>query len=193
MNTAKVWSTRCPRDPNVGLPQYRGKTRKQYMDEWHDKYRAYWGTHDAYVEVKSKRCVFCEKEKPSIAFSKANTSKRGLQAYCIDCLKQRNTNDPARLILLNARARARRLGIEFTLTVKDIAIPKLCPVLGISLVAGGNSRKGFKDNSPSLDRKDNSKGYTPDNVRVISWRANDVKGNATVAELEKVLEYMRNV
>jgi hypothetical protein len=90
-------------------------------------------------------------------------------------------------MLLNARARARRLGIEFALDAKDIVIPKVCPVLGIPLVV----RSKGKNNSPSLDRKDNSKGYTSDNIRVISWRANDIKGNATVAELEKVLEYMK--
>jgi hypothetical protein len=169
------------------LPQYKGKTRQQYMSEWHNKYRAYWSTHDAYVETKSKICVYCEKEKPSVAFSKANTNKDGLQAYCIDCLKQWHIDDPTRQMLLNARARARRLGIEFALDAKDIVIPKVCPVLGIPLVV----RSKGKNNSPSLDRKDNSKGYTSDNIRVISWRANDIKGNATVAELEKVLEYMK--
>ncbi len=176
---------------NTSLPQYKGKTRQQYMNEWHDKYRAYWSTHDAYVENKFKWCVYCEKEKPSTAFSKANTNKWGLQAYCIDCLKQWHTDNPARQMWLNARARARRLGIEFKLTLEDITVPKVCPVLGIPLVVGGKKRE--RDNSPSLDRKDNAKGYTPDNIRVISWRANDVKGNATVIELEKVLEYMRNL
>ena len=41
----------------------------------------------------------------------------------------------------------------------------------------------MKDNSPSLDRIDSSKGYTPDNVWVISRRANIIKHDATLEEL----------
>lgn len=45
--------------------------------------------------------------------------------------------------------------------------------------------------TPSIDRFDNSRGYTPDNIRVISLRANIIKSDATADEVEAVLNYMR--
>lgn len=83
-------------------------------------------------------------------------------------------------MLVNARWRAKRRDIPFTITVDDVHIPKRCPVLGIELVV---STKGRTDNSPSLDRINNSKGYIPGNIIVISWIANRLKSNATADQM----------
>jgi len=48
---------------------------------------------------------------------------------------------------------------------------------------------GLRD-TPSVDRFDNTKGYTRDNIRVISLRANLLKKDATVDEVRKLLVYM---
>ena len=42
------------------------------------------------------------------------------------------------------------------------------------------------DDSPSLDRIVSSLGYVKGNIRVISYKANRVKSNATLEELRKV-------
>jgi len=47
-----------------------------------------------------------------------------------------------------------------------------------------------KRDSPSLDRWDNSQGYTLENTRVICYRCNELKRDATLAELETVVRYM---
>ena len=65
-------------------------------------------------------------------------------------------------------------------------IPENCPVLGIPL----DSSSG--DNVPSVDRFDPSKGYTPDNVNVISNRANSLKNNATVEEIEQLYNWVKD-
>jgi hypothetical protein len=91
-----------------------------------------------------------------------------------------------KIILREAKKRAVARGIEFNLRPEDIVIPEVCPVLGISLKVGGGRNPG----NPSLDRFDNSLGYTKDNVRVISLRANMLKTNATVDELKRVLAYV---
>jgi hypothetical protein len=80
-----------------------------------------------------------------------------------------------------ARARSKKSGVEFDLTVDDFEIPDKCPLLGIELyVADG--RKTVKYNSASLDRIDSSKGYTKDNIWIISFKANTMKSNSTLDE-----------
>lgn len=94
----------------------------------------------------------------------------------------------ARRMLTAARQRARDAGLTFNIDLSDIAIPPFCPALGLELQAGNGARA---PNSPTLDRLDNSRGYVKGNVRVISWRANAIKNNCTIEELEKVLAYMK--
>lgn len=83
-----------------------------------------------------------------------------------------------RLCLLGTRIRAKNAGLEFTLTFYDLALPEVCPILGLKLVyARGRGRANW--DAPSVDRIDPSKGYTPDNCRVISLRANTLRSNCT--------------
>jgi hypothetical protein len=49
----------------------------------------------------------------------------------------------------------------------------------------------FSHSSYSLDRIDSDKGYVKGNVQVISYRANMLKSNASIEELEKVLNWMK--
>lgn len=106
-------------------------------------------------------------------------------------LKQKrwNIRNPISVMLTNAKMRSKKYGLDFSLDKTDIVIPDKCPVLGIPLIVGIGGR-GTTWNSPSLDRVDNSKGYTPDNVRVISYRANALKSDATPEEIRMVLDYM---
>lgn len=104
----------------------------------------------------------------------------------------RYANTDYRVKMLNAaKARAKSKGLEFTLTKADIKLNKKCPLLGIKIdyssdKAITHGRKGRQKNSPSLDRIDSSKGYTPDNVWVISSRANTIKNDATLEELKLI-------
>ena len=83
----------------------------------------------------------------------------------------------------DARKRAQRFGIPFTIEPDDIKIPDKCPVLGIQF---GESR----DFRPSLDRTVPSLGYTPSNILVVSFRANRIKSDATIEELRSIIAYM---
>lgn len=91
-------------------------------------------------------------------------------------------------LLNNARGRAVDKGLDFSITLDDFEVPLVCPVLGIPIAHGHTSR----DSWPTLDRKDNLKGYVPGNVFVISYRANRIKNDATISELKLILEYMEN-
>lgn len=75
-----------------------------------------------------------------------------------------------------AKDRCKKSGIEFSITPLDIVVPVICPILGVVMERPGRY-------APSLDRKDPSKGYTPDNIWVISKLANRMKNDATEEEL----------
>ena len=97
-------------------------------------------------------------------------------------------HDPRGYLLARARERAKRDGREFSITKEDIVVPDVCPLLGITIIPKAKDRH----HSPSLDRKDSSKGYTPDNIWVISARANTLKNNSTSDELQTLATAMKN-
>lgn len=88
----------------------------------------------------------------------------------------------------SAMKRAKKQGVPFSLCPEDLIIPDRCPVLGIPIVFG---RGRGSPNSPSVDRLVPSLGYVPGNVRVISNRANTLKGNAALWEVQAVVQYMQ--
>jgi len=106
-----------------------------------------------------------------------------------DYYKLYRLDNPIITMLTAAKLRAKKKGLKFDITRDDIVISDLCPVLGIPMFPGEGK---ICYNSPSLDRKDNSKGYIKGNVHVISMRANILKRDGTIEELEKIIEYMKN-
>jgi hypothetical protein len=80
----------------------------------------------------------------------------------------------------SAKARAKQRNLPFTITISDIFIPAVCPVLGIPLQANA---KHMKDSSPTLDRIYPEKGYIPGNAVVVSLRANRIKSDCTPDDL----------
>lgn len=92
-------------------------------------------------------------------------------------------------MLTRAKARARKYGRDFDLTAADVVVPTACPALGIPLVIH-TGKGGVRDDSPTLDRLDNTKGYVRGNVAVISAKANRIKTNATAAEIRAVADWL---
>ena len=87
-----------------------------------------------------------------------------------------------------AKQRAKKLGVRFDLKLEDIQIPKFCPVLGIELKP---NKEMSGDSSPSVDRIHPERGYVKGNIQIISQRANQIKSDSTIEELEKLLNHMR--
>lgn len=88
----------------------------------------------------------------------------------------------------NIKSKCLSTGVPFNITINDVVIPRRCPLLGIELRAGlpRNSAE-----SPSIDRIVPSLGYVKGNVWVISNRANILKNDATLEELEMLTENLR--
>lgn len=98
-------------------------------------------------------------------------------------------NHPEKILLRSAKCRAKKKSWDFNITEEDIIIPEFCPVLGIPIFK--NNGQGACDNSATIDRVDSSKGYVTGNVWVISNRANRIKNDSTVEELELILKALK--
>jgi hypothetical protein len=91
-------------------------------------------------------------------------------------------------MVVSARTRARKQNVPFTITEGDITIPAHCPVLGLELVRGVGQAGPA---SPSLDKIVPALGYVRGNIQVISNRANILKRDATLEEIEALADWMR--
>jgi len=79
-------------------------------------------------------------------------------------------------VLINERKYRCEPSMEFSIVADDFqGVPMVCPILEIPIII---SEKVTTHNSPSLDRIDNSKGYTKENTWIISHLANRMKNNA---------------
>lgn len=142
------------------------------------------------------RCVGCEKyvidyyaanKEREIARAQKSLKKKSraeINAY----RKEHNRKYPLRVILMHARKRAREKNIPFDLAVEDLVIPQFCPVLGIELCVNDGYAQ---HNSISLDRVIPELGYVKGNVAIISYRANTIKGDSSIEDLEKVLVWLK--
>ena len=104
--------------------------------------------------------------------------------------KKNARRSPCSVKFHNWKARAVREGKEFNLTLDDIPWVLRCPILDIELDWSLGHGNGIQKNSPTLDRIDNTKGYEPGNIMVISSLANTMKSCATPDELIKFAEAM---
>lgn len=156
------------------------RDHKSYLDEWRKKKKE---EDPEYFKIASKKAALKRKkllsENPEL---RAKAVKRSTELR-----KQARKVDPRGDLLADARKRAKAKGMEYSICKEDITIPDRCPVLGIPLSVGDGKRH---NGSPSIDRVDNSRGYTVDNVRVISMRANMIKNDATLEELKAIVAYM---
>lgn len=163
-------------------PEWRKKVRLLQ-----ETYKARWLIENPYDNLQPKRCSKCQEMLPRIKFYISRKSQEGLQPWCSPCRHARHANNPALQMLSNARSRAKRYNLEFNITLNDIVVPDMCPMLNIKLKVGIKA----EDNSPSLDRIDNTLGYIKGNVHVISSKANTIKNVATIEDLEMILSYLR--
>jgi hypothetical protein len=95
---------------------------------------------------------------------------------------------PIKSLLRSADRRAKSRGIPFNLTESDIVLPDTCPVLGLPLFYGSRQ---LKDNSPTIDEIVVGKGYVPGNILIVSWRANRLKSDASLEEIQRIATFYK--
>lgn len=156
------------------IQAYHARYRKEHQNKLAKKAREYQLSH-------KKQCARRSKEYGRI--HRLEISARNREA------RQKN---PLKFLLRGAKDRAQRFGVLFNLTEADVFMPETCPVLGIKLNIHFGKGNGIRfDDSPSLDKIENSRGYIPGNVRIISWRANRLKQDGNADEHERIARYIR--
>ena len=103
-----------------------------------------------------------------------------------DTETRHNNEDSIKKALVRAaKARAKKKGIPFDITIEDFILPEKCPLLEIPLTVGYGSSQ---ENSYSLDKIIPDLGYVKGNVWVISNKANMIKNNASLEELKLLVK-----
>ena len=104
-----------------------------------------------------------------------------------DARSERYRKNPAFYLWRTARSRAKQNGQAFEIEPSDVVIPDFCPITGEPIdVLNSNYQNGA-----SIDRVINHLGYVKGNVRVISRKANRLKQDATLEQIERILAYMK--
>lgn len=97
-------------------------------------------------------------------------------------------------MIARARTRAIKYDVPFSITVVDIVVPDMCPILEVPFVLGTRGDYQF---SPSIDRIEPAKGYVAGNIKVISTLANTMKNSATKEQLmtfsRTITTYVQNM
>lgn len=138
------------------------------------------------------RCKKCNRERAS-KYHKENSEKiikkwkdqrlnRSKEEIELDKIKSKENykNHYIKLMVARARERSRLNNIECDLDESDIILPELCPLLNVPFIYGNFNNKWY---TYSLDRIDTTKGYTKDNVQVVTYLANTMKNKASKEEL----------
>ena len=164
------------------------------------------------VSIKEKYCARCKILKPASTFQPKFYNKDGLDAHCRECrgIIRREHYDSAveatkrvirqqqnpvklrlRQMIASAKIRAKRDNLPFALTFEYMCglVRTHCPVLGLTF---NYQATEFSADSPSLDKFIPSLGYVPGNVTIISRRANTMKQDASLEEVEALAMWMRH-
>ena len=139
-----------------------------------------------------KECTKCGNMKHLNYFSKGR-GKFGKHQWCKCCVNKSKDewirDNPKKYLLASAKGNASKKGQIFDINESHIIIPEYCPVLGIKIDIKSKNR----DFSASIDRIDNNKGYTPDNIVVISGRANRIKSDSSIEELDRIIRWRKSM
>jgi len=154
------------------------------------------GTNRAEKDGLQKWCKPCQKQWAANHYKKNKKTILARTAAYRDARPEqykeyeRRSHEryPGLRLWRHARLRATRLNLPFDIKPADIVIPKKCPLLGVPLAAGKGK---VGPASPTLDRMIPALGYVKGNIWVISHRANAVKNDASLAELELLTTNLR--
>lgn len=171
---------------------FKDKERaKEYLKSWklaNPNYKKDWlaKNPDMLLKEKHYQKIWREENKEYMSNYKMEWIKNN-KDKTKNSYQRAKLNNPLRFIFTQSKYRAKQKNIEFSIKKEDIVYNDVCPVFGTPIAV---SKDLYSANSPSLDRIDNTKGYMPGNVKVISYRANVIKNSGNAEEHRKIANYI---
>ena len=134
-----------------------------------------------------KKCASCEEVKPIDEFHKSKSRKDGRKPYCKKCRAERAKKRVRTLrgkclkIFRQQRDRSKIKGYNPPTYTQDELVDYLMSNEDYLKLHEQWRKSGYKKLlSPSLDRLDNYRGYSFDNIRIVTWEENKIKGHSDV-------------
>lgn len=148
-------------------------------------------------EPRRKNCNRCGVEKDEYEFHKSEGYSLDRHPTCKACRKEqardRYIDNPFKVMHRTKKYWSAKNGVDYNLTEDYLRSiwTGVCPITGQPLTIAQSI--GNHSNSAWLDRINPDMGYIQGNVAFISGRMNRIKYNATLTELELLVEWMRKV
>lgn len=186
---------------------YRKKQYRLNKDKERAQVDLYQQTHPVKVESKYNR--FCKKagrsisSRCSICSSEIFVTKKDSQSktslFCSRECRRRTFQSAYCRYLVDVKRRATKIGKEFSIDesfvkyLLEVKQDNRCKVTNIPIIIKHPKDGKFNIcDSASLDRIDNTKGYTKDNVQWVALGVNYMKNDGTQADLEKLITLIRS-
>lgn len=144
-----------------------------------------------------KKCNHCKEWKLLQDFHKSVKQLYGVHGTCKTCRKKnaraRYVTNPFKSLHRTKKSECKKKGIPYNLTEEYLKSiwTGVCPITNEALSIA--NKVGEHHKSAWLDRINPDAGYVQGNVAFISGRMNRIKYNATVEEIELLLEWMKKV
>ena len=144
--------------------------------------RHYWAHHEA---VRAQQNARDPEKRRADNRARAAANPERYRGYWRKDAARRRINRPWLSSLRACQKRAQKKGREFTLT-NEWCVENYtgrCALTGLSFDTSPTDTPGPRPHSISIDRKDQTKGYTPDNCRFILHGVNAFRGSGSDEQL----------
>jgi len=152
--------------------------------------------HNGERFVRNNSCVFCHSKTKRSTPKYGKIGRPRKHALFVGPLKPRKKHPPKPVTEFDFWVRRNRLQrkerTQLPVEYYQALFVTHCPLLGIELTYANCKQQRAPDNYATLDRIDPAKGYTLGNVQILSFRANTIKGDATLEELKQIVQNWEN-
>ena len=134
-------------------------------------------------KIVTKKCTKCNEVKSISDFGKRKRMKSGIHEWCKVCVNKSNT-DRGRtkkglivITYLRQISRSKKRDMPLPSYTKDDLVYWLFNQDLFHTLHKNWKGSGYdRDLAPSVDRKDDYKSYTMDNIQLMTWKENLLKG-----------------